>query len=225
MALTPNASFFYRTNDLPIDPYAGDAQLATSLDDWAGTREIQMYSWANAAARGLEVNMVAGAEGYQADTQLTYKYNGTAWKAWHTIQPLSYTPTWTNLTVGNGTQMWTYALAAGVVFAKGFFTFGTTSSVGTGPYMTLPLPANGYITSAPNSGTGQILGPTNLVDFGSPFVQGVCTTRAVTSVIYAAIEYSIASTANVTQTQISATAPFTWGSTDFFTANFSYVAD
>jgi len=46
----------------------------------------------------------------------------------------SFTPTWTNLTVGNGTYDWSlYSQVNDIVFFSIRFTLGSTSSVGTTP--------------------------------------------------------------------------------------------
>lgn len=54
----------------------------------------------------------------------------TAWSSW--------TPTWTNLTIGNGTNSWKYRQIGKSVFFRGVTIFGTTTTMGTGPTFTLP---------------------------------------------------------------------------------------
>src|SRR4029079_8516910 len=65
-----------------------------------------------------------------------------------------YTPTWTGLTVGNGTSSFQWTRAGKTAFVRGRFTLGSTSSVGgtTGFYPSMP-------TSIENAGlhTGKAL--------------------------------------------------------------------
>jgi len=58
---------------------------------------------------------------------------GTTW-AWQ-----SWTPTLTNLTLGNGSSVGTYIQIGKTVFFKWIFTIGTTSAVGTAPTISLPV--------------------------------------------------------------------------------------
>jgi hypothetical protein len=84
------------------------------------------------------------------------KYSG-AWT--------SFTPTWTNLTVGNGTEVYKYMQVGKQLFARYKFTLGSTSSIGTNPNVTLPVnPASGaggflsYSVKFTDSGVGTFNG-------------------------------------------------------------------
>lgn len=59
----------------------------------------------------------------------------------------SWTPTWTNLTVGNATQTGKYMQIGKLVIARLSFTLGTTSSVGAGPSFTLPVTSVTYLVN------------------------------------------------------------------------------
>jgi hypothetical protein len=64
---------------------------------------------------------------------------GTGW----TLQ--TYTPTWTNLTTGNGTNSAFYIQVGKIVYVNGRFTLGTTSAVGSNPFFSLPVtPSSHY---------------------------------------------------------------------------------
>jgi len=54
-----------------------------------------------------------------------------AWQSW--------TPTLTNLTLGNGSSVGTYIQIGKTVFFKWIFAIGTTSAVGTAPTISLPV--------------------------------------------------------------------------------------
>lgn len=225
MAGTTTDGFRYAEATDPWAPSSDSAAEATSIQEWADTRQIPDYYWADAAARTAQTGMANGDEGFQADTGMTYKYNGSTWKAWHTLSPVNFTPTWTNLTVGNATQTFRYTLAAGTVQVSGFLILGTTSSVGTAPHMTAPLPLNGYITGAPNSGSDQILGTAIMADNGGVSYTGPIATVASASVIYVR-PLAVGTGATYASTlTLTSTVPFTFGSTDYMTFNYSYQAD
>lgn len=57
--------------------------------------------------------------------------SGTAWTSW--------TPTWTNFTIGNGTNACKYQQIGKTVYWRLVTTLGTTSSMGTAPTFTLPV--------------------------------------------------------------------------------------
>jgi hypothetical protein len=56
-----------------------------------------------------------------------------------TLGWVSYTPTLTNLTVGNGTLSAKYMRQSKICTVRFVFTFGTTSSMGTDPTLSLPF--------------------------------------------------------------------------------------
>lgn len=57
------------------------ATMASSIQTALSKRAQHSYTWTNAAARTAQTGMVAGDKGYQQDTTVEYKYNGTAWFA------------------------------------------------------------------------------------------------------------------------------------------------
>jgi len=59
---------------------------------------------------------------------ITYRYNGSAWKAWESDW-FSWTPTFTNLTVGNGSLVGKRKYDCGDVVAEFDLTFGNATSV------------------------------------------------------------------------------------------------
>jgi hypothetical protein len=76
------------------------------------------------------------------DTNLLTIYTGSAWVeygrygAWQ-----SYTPTWTNLTVGNGTVVTKYVRIGSMVTYTGKITIGSTTSIGGFVSVALPVTA------------------------------------------------------------------------------------
>jgi hypothetical protein len=126
---------------------------------------------------------------------------GGAWATW--------TPTWGALTVGNGTTVARYVQIGKTVHWYLKFTLGSTSSV-TAPSFTLPV--------TPASPADQAI-PMIMRDAGVAFYYGFGIQDGNT--VYTNV---ILTNGTYAQPTISSTAPFTWGSTDFFTAQGSYEA-
>lgn len=115
---------------------------------------------------------------------------GTAW--------IPFTPTYTNLTVGNGVHQSYYQYVnAKTVIARIGFTLGTTSSVGTAPYFTLP------VTSAATYTDGEWIGGMRYVSGAAGFM-GYVQWRSTTTA------YLLSLGAASTDINLSATAPGVW---------------
>ncbi|UXO93841.1 hypothetical protein Pan2_22 [Pseudanabaena phage Pan2] len=84
MPVTSPDSIYYADGSTPIAIETITAAMATSVQDAFNSRivnrrQIQTFVWANAAARTAQTGMIAGDFGYQTDTGLTYRYNGSSW--------------------------------------------------------------------------------------------------------------------------------------------------
>lgn len=137
---------------------------------------------------------------------------GTGW-TWQT-----WTPTWTNLTVGNGTIVARYNQTGKTVNAHIELTFGSTTSISGQVDFTLPITASSTYLGNNQIGTG------SLEDFGitiyDPWIitsGGSPTTKCVIHVKNAAGTY-------VSFTALSSTIPFTWGNGDIIHVNIKYEA-
>lgn len=129
----------------------------------------------------------------------------------------SYTPTWTNLTVGNGTQTAYYRISeTGEVSCMVHLVWGSTTSISGAVSFTPPVPvkysAQDYV---PIGGMG-------LVDTGTALYMGEAVYRYSTGnieirVINAAGTYAVWSA-------ISSTVPHTWESTDIISTLLVYHA-
>ena len=130
------------------------------------------------------------------------KYSG-AWT--------SFTPTWTNLTVGNGTGVYKYQQVGKQVFARYKFTLGSTSAIGTNPNVTLPI--------NPASGAGGFTSYTlSLTDVGVGGFNG--NVSEDTLKLYLSV--GITSGSFLNGGTITATSPFTWTTGDFLTFDVYY---
>jgi hypothetical protein len=136
------------------------------------------------------------------------KWDNDAWT--------SFTPTWTNLTIGNGTNNFKYKQIGKTVFVKGTFTFGSTSTMSTGPTFTLPVTASG---TTPN-----INGILSLGDNSAANSYGGYTRPGSTTTID--VRYHNVSGTLISITgSITSTAPFTWAVNDVIQVYFYYEAE
>jgi hypothetical protein len=122
----------------------------------------------------------------------------------------SFTPTWTNVTVGNATNNGRYCKIGKVVFVKINFNFGSTTSF------------TGAISfNNPIVGTGGIHGYQSgirLLDAGTQFYEGFAAVNETTTDIL----IGNVSGTYPTLTAVNATVPFTWTSTDEIQLSYWY---
>ena len=126
----------------------------------------------------------------------------------------SYTPTWTNLTVGNGTNNFAYKQIGKSIFVRGEFSFGSTSSITGGVSFTLPVTSIAY--SGEFSFGNVSLGDSGTADyFGAIYY--AASSKGVIRIINAAGTYA-------TFAGISSTVPFTWTTGDSMKFHLFYEA-
>lgn len=137
---------------------------------------------------------------------------------------ISYTPTITNLTVGNGVLTARYAQIGKTVFAKGTFVMGSTSSISGALAIALPVTANA-VGLAPS---GSIIGGGVAIDAGIfAYPLDVVYQSTTTMVLNARITIlgsnPVYNDINATR-QVNATVPLTFGTSDSFTWTATYEA-
>lgn len=195
---------------------AGQVLTAAQMNDSARTG-VPVFATTAARDAGFggtgEKTLAEGQLCYiEAAPQRFQVYNGTAWIDFD-IGWTSYTPTWTNLTVGNATQSWKYAQHGKIVFVTGSLTWGSTTSASGAVSFSLPVTA---------TTTQSIwLGTAAFEDSGTEVYVGL--NRLGSSTTVAPRSYS------VTGTQIKSNAmtnlvPFTWTTNDIILSQFSYEA-
>lgn len=132
-----------------------------------------------------------------------------AWSSW--------TPTWANLTVGNGTLTAKYCQVGKLVICRLHFIFGTTSVMGSAATFTFPVTSASY----PGTSGAPTIGSANYLDVGVQGYPGhivwATTTTAYLGMINAGSTY-------VKGEVSSSTVPFTWGTSDEIHASFTYEA-
>ena len=115
----------------------------------------------------------------------------------------AFTPTWTNLTTGNGISNMFYCVINDVMHITGTFQLGSTSSVATAPYFTTP---GGYTLAS------DTLGQTKMWDITVGVYTGTLETYSPGNLLQPQYISTVGTYATVAP--LSTTAPFTWATGD-----------
>ena len=193
------ASNFPTSLDSFTNPSATDAMDSVTVP------HATQHADLNDAVEALEAKV--GADGSAVTSSLDYKVanQGTY---------VSYTPTFTNLTVGNATLNFTYTQIGKFVHVVGVMYFGSTTSISSTPYISLPVTR--YTNDLEVLGTGY-LGDTGTGTY-LMFPLAVDTTR----VIMFGANHTVGST--IIEGATTSTVPFTWTTNDRINLNLSYRA-
>ena len=153
----------------------------------------------SAVVTNLDADKLDGSEG----SSYVHKTNDAVWTA--------FTPTWTNLSVGNGSASAKYMQIGKIVFYKIFLLFGSTTSVSG--LITASLPATSIALGNSVTTGGSYLA----YDSGSAaYYSG--TARLATTTTLELINQA------APMTSTSSTVPFTWASADQLYITGSYEA-
>lgn len=187
----------------------GDVLTSGDIDDIDEQLTIQCTSASRPT--GIEGRFIA-----ETDTDKLMSYDGSGWRISGGFGWQSFTPSWTNFSIGNGTQAGEYRYTDGGMHVVVNVTLGSTSSVSGSLTLTLPN-SETFRTSA--IGTRQPLGSAIFQDdTGSPAVfQGIVRYGNSTSVIISALN---ASATYLSHTATSSTIPFTWATSDLICVTF-----
>lgn len=143
------------------------------------------------------------------ETELA-KLNGTGAAAW-----TAFTPTWTNITIGNGTSECAYIKRGRLVVARFKLTFGSTTVITSTPQPGLP------VTAAAAASLAQAdLAVYRDVSASSNFF-GIIHMASTTVVQFSQLGRASATDAFAS---ISATVPFTWATGDIMGGTVTYEA-
>jgi hypothetical protein len=178
----------------------------TSSDSLSSPSHSAQHANVNDAVEALQAKV--GVNGSAVTSSHDYKLaNIGTWTA--------YTPTFTNLTVGNGTVAFVYTQINKLVHVNGTFTLGSTSSVGNNPIFTLPVAR--HTTANELIGTG-LLGDSGT---GNYMAMPFGTSTNIDCYLFRA-DHTVGST--VLEGGITATSPMTWTTNDFIYVNLTYRA-
>jgi len=204
------------------------SKLITSLNDTNGNEIFKVSPTSSAVNELTLTNAATGTapavSATGSDTNIPLKLSGKgtgavqmfvngvdqlgAWQSW--------TPTWTNFTLGNGTLTAKYAQIGKTIFYRFYVTLGSTSSVSGGIIFTLPTTSSAsYIAQVP-IGSG-LSGLSTGSGYMTMTVSWASSTTATIGPLSTNSTYS-------TLSGTSSTIPFTWTSGSFLTAEGTYEA-
>lgn len=128
---------------------------------------------------------------------------GGAWNA--------FTPSYANITIGNGTNTGFYKQIGKTTFVRTSFTLGSTSAVGTAPVLTLPV-------------TSVSMAATLTMWLGWAYLQG--NLGVVRWLSTTTVDFTVVNTASTygVQNGVNATIPTAWTTGNVITLYFSYEA-
>lgn len=127
-----------------------------------------------------------------------------AWQSW--------TPTWTNFTVGSATVTGRYT-SIGKLVALTLNVILSGSTMGTGPTFSLPVTAQ--------ASTAFIIGHTRYLDTGTANFSGFAALASTTTAILVAIGTGGATASDAS---VTSTVPHTWANTDVIRVTGIYEA-
>lgn len=146
MPTTTPDGIYYADSSTAMSAEAISAAEATSVQAALDTlindsRQQQTYFWTDSSGRTSQTGMRVNDLGYQADTNITYRYNGSIWVAWQSDW-ITYAPTLVNISLGTGSStQYRYRHTGGVVEVDFSIRLGTGGSFTGSPSMTLPVNA------------------------------------------------------------------------------------
>ena len=165
----------------------------------------------NAFGGSGEKTLAEGQFAYMEDNNRVVVYDGTNWIPFDTA-PVAFTPTWGNVTIGNGGSTGTYSVVGGLVFVKASLTRGSTTTISGAITMTLPVNAS---SGMPGYASGHV----RIIDVGTNVFYGTVAIASTTSA-----EFLLYRTDGVyaTQTQVTGTEPMTWATGDYMNVTMWY---
>lgn len=152
----------------------------------------------------------AGQQGYNATDKALLIGDGTANQSIFTSAWKAFTPSYTNLTIGNGTNAGAYCQVGKIVFFRAHVLWGSTTSISGAPVMTFPVTVSSSIGGSP------IIAWVRMGVGGTVYV-GAMGSGGTINVFATAAAYA-------TMGGISATVPATWTTNDTWSIEGFYEA-
>lgn len=180
----------------------GDTLTAAQVDDYLMRQSMMRFADTTARDAALTGGTLEdGMHCMTLDTHSIWYYNGSAWKAISSPWA-SYTPSWTNLTVGSGTVAAYLRYQLGDLRIMGSLTFAADTSITGTVFQTIPNSETAHAGWQGGTGFGNDVG-TRVY----PLVPGLASTTT--------LHWCHAESGN--GGLVNATAPFTWGTSDVLT--------
>ena len=135
--------------------------------------------------------------------------NEGAWATW--------TPTYTNITIGNGVVTASYKQVGNTVFGRWGIKFGSTSSMGNGPTVSLPVTAKDTTPGAVEFSSSMLIGDAGVTQYYG-------FSRLITSSSNFGFFVLSTTSTYATYVGVTSTVPMTWTTNDTIGVSFTYEA-
>jgi hypothetical protein len=197
---------------------AGEVLAAADVNTFLMDQSVMTF--ADSDARGSAIGTATeGMLTYLEDTNAYEYWDGTAYEPLVSAgggEWISFTPTWSGLTVGNGTYTRAaYNLVGKTVDVHVRFNLGSTSAVTGG--LILELPVDIKRKNASSNGVNTVF----MFDAGVANYIGIALAVATDDKQWFIRFHSVGGTKVLTGST-SSTEPFTWGNTDIIDVSLSY---
>lgn len=183
-------------NEAPDGPGAFQ-QLRDDVENYIGVAGAEYAATPTARDAIPSGRVFTGKKVFVASENIVYRRtNATGWQPWES-EWITYTPTFTNFTLGNGVLAARYKHVDGMLLLNVAVALGSTSAMTGALVVGLPL----TIANTPQT----IMAQGRMA--GSVTVDATLSTSSTTSVRFA---FRQVSGTNIVLADTSATAPFTW---------------
>lgn len=117
---------------------SGLTEALNLVDDLGITQGMAEYFWTDFTERNAQTGMKAGDIGFQADNQISYRYNGSAWRIWE-VPKTTYTPSiGGGLTLNNGSTSGWWGATGGRAWIDVTITAGSGTTLTADWNISLP---------------------------------------------------------------------------------------
>lgn len=197
---------------------AGNILRASEVDTFLMHQAVMRFASTSAADTALGANKAEGMVIYATGTDTLHAYNGAAWIPFATALGsgtgymgawTGYTPTFSNLTIGNGTTAFTWVQIGKTVHVRGRISFGSTTTVAGLIAISLPT------TAVSSNFVANVTARAGGADYA--LYAASTTTTLSLSAIGTAGTYA-------NRVNTSATVPGTWTNADNITFSATYEA-
>lgn len=186
---------------------AGNVLTADDVDGYLMRQAVMSFASAAARDSALSGVLEEGMVAYLQDTNAISYYTGAAWRIIY-LPETSWSPSWTNLSVGNGTVTANYSRHGDMVTATIQLTFGTSTSISGNVSVSLPVTAD--ISTALTTAC-------RLTDTGTRQFIGLAVVTGTNSA-------QLLHTESGNGGLVNATNPHTWTTTDAMDLTITYLA-
>ena len=193
-------------------PAVDAAQMSAGTKIWL-TQTSSKYFYVTGVS-GTTITVTAGTDYTVANAAITAPYYSNSTSPANFPGHFAFTPSWTNLSVGNGTNVGYFSMNGKNVDVRFSLVLGSTSSVSGS--ITVDFP----VTSSSSFSAGQVIGSALLNDNGVGNYYGPAIWATTTTFSF----YVSNGQTDVRMTQANGSHPGTWNTSDSIAGSLSYEA-